>query len=82
VDTDRYIQLKPLIMKSESAFELISYILDGRVQSIFINHPLNPKALLLVKDDGVIYRIGSCSDNLFDCGIEKYLGEKNQDSER
>lgn len=82
VDSDRYIQLKPLIMKSDSAFELISYILDGRVQNIFINHPLNPKALLLVKDDGVIFRIGSGSDNLFDYGIEKYFSEKNQESDR
>lgn len=75
-DKERYIQLKPLIMQSDAADELISYILGDRVQSIFINHPLNPKALLLVRDDGVIYRIGSGADNSFDSGVLKYLTEK------
>jgi GNAT superfamily N-acetyltransferase len=81
VDKDRYIQLKPLIMRSDSAYELMSYILDSRVEGIFINHPLNPRALLLVRDDGVIYHIGVGSDNLFDCGVEKYLCEKNHDND-
>jgi hypothetical protein len=76
VDKERYIQLKPLIMQSEAAYELISYILGDRVQSIFINSPLNPKALLLIRNDGVFYRIGFGADDLFDDGVKMYLNEK------
>jgi hypothetical protein len=76
VDANRYIKLKPLIMQSKSAYKLIDYILGGHIESIFINHPRNPEALFMVKDDGSTYRVGSSSDDRFTCGIEKYLDER------
>jgi len=71
VDTERYIQLKALIMQYEAAPEIIRLILKKQVKQIYIDRPRNPQALLLLKRSGAKILVGKSSDGRFKRGAEK-----------
>ena len=73
VDPERYIQLKALIHQSGNADKIIPCILSDQVMNIYINHPRNPKAFLLIKKDGGVIRFNIESDALFAQGVKAYL---------
>jgi len=73
VTQKHYVQLKELIANSKYSYEIINSIESKSFQNVFVDRPVNPSAVLLERQDGVLYLIGMANDSQFCNGVEEYL---------